>query len=86
MASMNMQILARTMLIYRLTGSATILGAMSLAYAIPMISLSLFGGVFADRVEKKKIMFFGNATLAIVSVTVAIALHTGYMSPDRPGS
>jgi MFS transporter, DHA1 family, staphyloferrin A biosynthesis exporter len=86
MASMNMQILARTLLIYRLTGSAAILGAMSLAFALPMIALSLFGGVFADRVEKKKIMFAGNAVLSLVSLIVALALYTGYMSPDRPWS
>ena len=40
MAAMNMQIFARSWLIFRLTGSSTMLGVMSLAYASPMLFLS----------------------------------------------
>ena len=52
-ASANMQMMARSLLVYHLTGSATILGLMSLANALPMLFLALFGGVIADRVQKK---------------------------------
>ena len=86
MAGMNMQMIAGLLLIYRLTGSAAILGAMSFANAIPMLSLSLFGGVIADRVQKKYVMLVGQAGSAVVVLGVALALTTGYLSPERAGS
>jgi hypothetical protein len=48
-AAMNMQMIAGSLLIYRITESPLILGAMSFANAIPMLILALFGGVIADR-------------------------------------
>ena len=86
MASMNMQMLARSLLIYRVTGSAAILGVMSLANALPMLFLSLFGGVIADRVQKKKVLIVGQASSAIVSLGVALALTLGYLSTEQTGS
>ncbi|MBN2238585.1 MAG: MFS transporter [Dehalococcoidales bacterium] len=86
MAAMNMQNLARSLLIYRLTSSAAILGIMSFANAIPMLICSLFGGVIADRVPKRNVLMAGQAASAIVSLLVAIALHTGYMSTDNSES
>lgn len=86
MAAMNMQIMARTLLVYRLTGSATILGAMAFAHATPMLLFSLFGGVIADRLQKKNIIFMGNVVFTIVSLGVALSLYLGYLSPARAGS
>lgn len=86
MVGMNMQMMARSLLIYRLTNSALILGAMSLAFAIPMVSLSLFGGVIADRVQKKYVLLFGQAASAIVSVGVGLTLTLGYLSVENTGS
>ncbi len=50
MASMSMQGVVGSLLIYELTNSSVILGVMSFANAIPMLICSLFGGVIADRV------------------------------------
>ncbi|MEK7353278.1 MAG: MFS transporter [Chloroflexota bacterium] len=86
MASMNMQMVAGSMLLWRLTNSAAILGAMSFAGAIPMLTLSLFGGVIADRVEKKYVLLFGQLAFAVISLGIALTLTLGYLSPDRPGS
>ncbi|MFC2005318.1 MFS transporter, partial [Chloroflexota bacterium] len=86
MAAMSMQMLARSLLVYRLTGSAAILGAMSLAHALPMLFLSLFGGVIADRVQKKYVMLAGQASSAIVSLGVALSLTLGYINAEQPGS
>ena len=81
-----MQMMARSLLIYRLTGSAAILGAMSFAHAIPMLLFSLFGGVIADRIQKKYVMIAGQLGSALVSLGVAIPLTLGYLSADRAGS
>jgi len=86
MAAMNVQMLARSLLIFRLTNSPAILGAMSLAFAIPMLSLALFGGVIADRVQKKYVLLFGQAASAVLSLGVALALALGYLSPEKTGS
>ncbi|MBN1847496.1 MAG: MFS transporter [Deltaproteobacteria bacterium] len=86
MAAMNMQLVVRSLLIYRLSGSAAILGLMALANAVPMVSLSLFGGVVADRVQKKYVLLTGQSCSAVVSLIVAITLTTGYLSAERAGS
>jgi MFS family permease len=84
--SMNMQMVVRSLLIYRITGSAAILGLMSLANALPTLLLSLFGGVIADRVPKKRVIQIGQAASALVAFSVAITLTTGYLGPQHPGS
>jgi len=86
MVAMNMQMLARSLLVYRLTNSATILAAMSFAGSIPMLILSLFGGVIADRVNKRKVLILGQAGAALVGLGMAISLSMGYLSEDNPGS
>ena len=83
---MNMQMVARSLLIYRLTGSAAILGAITFAHAIPIILLSLFGGVIADRMQKKYVMIVGQGGSAAVSLGIALSLSMGYLSVERAGS
>lgn len=84
--SMNMQMVTRSLLVYRLTGSAAILGLLALAQALPMILLSLYGGAIADRVQKKHIIQAGQAASAVVALGIAVALTTGYLSPEHAGS
>jgi MFS family permease len=86
MAGMNMEMTARNWLIYELTRSPTILGLKSLAVAGPMLFFSLFGGVIANRVQKNRVLFVGQMLSAVISVSIAIALATGYLSGERAGS
>ncbi len=86
MAAMNMQQLTGSLLLYRLSHSAAVLGFMSLANAIPMLFLSLFGGVIADRVQKKYVLLVGLGSSAVVSLGIALALALGFLSADNPGS
>src|SRR4030042_5679956 len=85
-SSMNMQMLARSLLVYRITGSGAILGILALANAIPMILLTLPGGVLADRFQKKTIIQIGQVTSIVVSLGVTLALFFGYLSPENEGS
>jgi MFS family permease len=85
-ASMNMQMVTGSLLIYRLTGSSALLGTMSLANALPMIILSLFGGAIADRIQKKQIIIVGLLCSTAVSLGVALALNTGQLSEENTGS
>jgi len=86
MAAMNMQMFARMWLMKELTESPLIAGATAFANAIPLLCLSLFGGVIADRVQKKYVMLIGQAASAIIAIVVAITLSLGYLSPDVSGS
>jgi MFS family permease len=85
-AAFNMHMVARSYLIYEITGSPAILGWMSLAHAVPMILTSLYGGALADRLPKKYIMMAGQTNSAIVSVGIAIALTMGYLGVENAGS
>ncbi len=83
---MQMQMVTRTLLIYRITGSGTILGLMALAGAMPMLILSLYGGALADRMEKRKILIYSQAASAVVTLGVALVLSLNILSSDVPGS
>lgn len=85
-ASMNMQMVTGSLLLYRLTDSAVLLGTMSLVVAVPMIFLSLFGGAIADRFQKKQILVLGLASSAVVSLGIALALATGILSKENADS
>jgi MFS family permease len=51
-----------------------------------MLLLSLFGGVIADRLRKKHVLIAGQASSALVSFFIGLALAVSVISPDRPGS
>ncbi|MFC1533867.1 MFS transporter [Thermodesulfobacteriota bacterium] len=86
MAAMNMQMMSRSLLVYRVSGSATILGVMALATAMPMLMFSLLGGVIADRVQKKYVLMVGQSINAVVAFVVALTLSFGYLSAEQTGS
>jgi MFS family permease len=54
--------------LYKLTHSPLILGLIGLAEAIPYISLALFGGHFADRLDKK--MMMKRALIVIILLSI----------------
>ena len=47
---------AQFWVVHRLTGDPLFLGWVGLANAVPAIVLNLFGGVLADRVERRKLI------------------------------
>jgi MFS family permease len=85
-SSMNMQMLARNLLVYRINPSGAILGILALANAIPMIAFTLPGGVLADRFQKKNIIQICQIVSIIVSVATTVVLFMGYLSPEHPES
>jgi MFS family permease len=85
-AAMSMLTITQSLLVYRLTGSAAILGILALATAIPQLLLFLLGGALADRFQKKLLIQIGQLAAGAMSLVVAITLTTGYMSQQHPGS
>ena len=80
MGAMNMQMVARSWFMYELTGSATLLGAVSLANGLPMLMLSLYGGVIADRVQKKYVLIAGQVASAALALAVAAFITTNLIN------
>jgi MFS family permease len=80
MAGMQMQMLARGYLVFEITGSASLLGVVNAGMAIPMLSLSLFGGAFADRIDRKRIIQMGQAGSFLIAMVVGLFIVTGYIT------
>jgi MFS family permease len=85
-AAMSMLMVTQSLLVYRLTGSAAILGVLALATAIPQVLLFLVGGTMADRFPKKRLIQVGQLAAGTMALVVAITLSTGYMSSEHAGS
>ncbi|HSW57935.1 MAG TPA: MFS transporter [Dehalococcoidales bacterium] len=85
-SGMNMQMVTNSLLAYRVTGSAAILGIVALANAIPVLVLSLLGGVAVDRFQKKTLLQIGQAGAMLVSLVIGFCLVTGYLSVENPES
>ena len=85
MFSMNMQLISRSLLLYRLTGSAAVLGLVALFHALPMVFLSIFGGVIADRFSKKYVLIVGHVFLSVIALMIALSLDLGYLSSENSG-
>lgn len=63
--------------VYLLTGSAFAVGAIGLAQAVPLITMSLWAGVIADRVDRRKILLVTQVGLAACSVLLALGALMG---------
>jgi MFS family permease len=62
-------------LVYQLTGSPLALGYVGLASGIPAIILNLFGGVFADKVDQRRlIMGTQSATACLIFLLATLTL------------
>jgi predicted MFS family arabinose efflux permease len=85
-AAMVMGQVTGPLLIYRLTGSSVLLGTMSLVISISLIIMSLLGGVIADRIPKKQIVFGSLLGFAAVNLAVAFCLDSGILSRENSGS
>ena len=80
MGGVQMQMIARSYLVYEMTGSARILGLVSAAGGLPMLALALFGGAVADRFERRSLIQVGQVTLAVIALSVGISIAIGTIS------
>ena len=81
MAGMNMQMMVRTWYMYFLTERATMVGAVSLASALPMLFLSPIGGIIADRIQKRHMLTAGQAASGALGLAIAVAVQTEIITP-----
>jgi MFS family permease len=66
-----MQIVAQSWLVYRLTGSAALLGAVGFFGQIPVFLLSPLGGVVADRHSRHRVIMATQAVSMVLALVLA---------------
>ncbi|MGE0541570.1 MAG: MFS transporter [Dehalococcoidia bacterium] len=71
---MQMQVVARGYLAFDLTRSNTALGGVMIAFGIPQLLLSLYGGTVADRLAKRNVIIFWQSMIALASALMAVAI------------
>ena len=67
-------------MVYEITGSGTLLGAVMGARAIPMILLTPVSGVAADRYDRKRLIYASQGLAAAVTLAFGAALALGIVS------
>src|SRR5947209_1582270 len=71
-----MQALAQGWLVYTITGSAFLLGLDGFLATGPMLLFSLFGGVIADRIPRRKVMIISQWAQMIFAFVLALLIFT----------
>lgn len=75
--AMQMQVVARGWLIYDLTASPLMLTWVLLSFSVPSFLFSLFGGVLADRLQKKQVMIVSQLLNATATLLLAVIVISG---------
>ncbi len=77
MGAMQMLMLTGGFYVYELTGSESLLGLVVASAAVPAVTLALFGGVVADRMDKKRVIQACQVVSMAVALFVAASITTG---------
>jgi MFS family permease len=74
-----MQLVAQAWLVYRLTGSAALLGLIGFASQIPVLLLGPAGGAAADRLDRRRVIIATQSASTILAVTIAALTLSGHI-------
>jgi MFS family permease len=72
-----MQTVAQSWLIYRLTGSAALLGLIGFAGQIPVFVLAPLGGVIADRLNRHRVLIATQSAMMVLALMLAASTLSG---------
>ena len=74
-----MQQVALSWLVYRLTGSATLLGVVGFATQVPVLALGAAGGVVSDRYSPHRVALLTQCAALVQAVTLAALALSGWI-------
>ena len=72
-----MQMAAQSWLVLTLTGSATALGLIVALQTLPVLLLGPYGGVIADRVDKRRLMVVLQSAMGLQALVLGVLTITG---------
>ena len=73
------QQVAMSWLVYRLTGSAFLLGVTAFASQIPILIFAPLGGVWADRFDRRKLLIATQALALVQAMAMALLTYTNQL-------
>ena len=71
------QNLAASLLVYRLTHSAFLLGVLNFCQFAPVIALAAWAGSAADRYDRRRLLFMTQTTASLLAATLAVLAWSG---------
>lgn len=75
----QMGVVVRPYVAFALTGSAAMIGVVSMANGLPMLLLSLVGGVAADRLSRHRVLMWTHVVFLVSAAIPAILLFSGHL-------
>lgn len=72
-----MQRVAQAWLVLHLTGSGVALGIVSALQFLPMLVLGAWGGVMADRMDKRRVLMLTQAVMGFLALALGVVTLTG---------
>src|SRR5512144_1855939 len=76
-----LQQVAMSWLVYRLTGSALLLGVVAFCANAGILLFGTFAGVVADRVNRRRAIFATQSLMALQATVLAVLTATGLVQP-----
>ncbi|HET9495346.1 MAG TPA: MFS transporter [Chloroflexia bacterium] len=77
----QMRLVAVGVQLWDLTHSFTAMGILGLVKLVPLLGLSLFGGVIADAFDRRRLLIATQAIMAVSSVLLGLATDMGWATP-----
>lgn len=77
------QQIAQSWLVFELTNSAFLLGVVGFLSSIPIFLLSLFGGVLADRLNKRNILILTQSIFMLLAFALGVLTQTKLITPSQ---
>lgn len=71
-----MQRVAQSWLVLELTDSGAVVGALTAVQFVPILLLAPFGGLVADRFEKRGVLYFTQSLAATIALTLGLLVLT----------
>jgi len=77
--AMHADLVARSWLVFELTGSSLAVAGVNVARAVPMLLIGLFGGVAADRWDRKRLLIIIQIWSLMLNAAMAIIVICGWV-------
>ena len=75
-----MQVVAQGWLVLELTNSAFLVGLVTALESLPILFLTLYGGVLADRVDKRRAILWLQGGMLLESLVLTLLTATGHIT------